>query len=88
MDPDTLLDDPEAKSFNVSGLVSLAIFYLIVLAIGVWAGWRQRRIMKAAGRTELTQEDVMIAGRSMGYVVGILTMAGEALGRYTVHAMG
>ena len=33
--------------------------------------------MKAAGRTELTQEDVMIAGRSMGYVVGILTMAGK-----------
>ena len=35
-----------AGGFNVSGLASLAIFYLIVLAIGVWAGWRQRRIMK------------------------------------------
>ena len=80
-DAAVLADDADTAaakeaSLNTSGLISLCIFYLIVLGIGVWAGWKQRREIKSQGRTEVRQEDVMVAGRNMGYIVGILTMAG------------
>lgn len=71
--------DLEDSSINVSGLISLIIFYLIVLAIGVWAGWRQRRNTRAAGREE-DQEQVMLAGRNIGLFVGILTMGATWVG--------
>ena len=32
----------QKDEINVIGLVSIIVFYLIVLAIGIWAGWRQK----------------------------------------------
>ncbi len=61
---------------NVPGLVSISIFYLIILAIGIWAGWKQKREARAAGRDLGNQEDVMLAGRNVGLFVGVLTMGG------------
>ena len=72
---DTTMDPSEELSetgINVSGLISIIVFYLIVLAIGVWAGWRQRRFQR-----EENQETVMLAGRNIGLFVGILTMGGN-----------
>ena len=57
---------------NVVGLVSIVLFYAIVLAIGIWAGWQQRK----AG-AKANQETVMLAGRNLGLFVGILTMGGR-----------
>ena len=62
---------------NVWGLVSIVVFYLIVLLIGLWAGWRQRKIAKQQGRSAVDQEEVMLAGRDIGLFVGILTMGGK-----------
>ena len=28
-------------SVNIGGVVSVAVFYLLILAVGVWCGWRQ-----------------------------------------------
>ena len=57
---------------NIPGLISIIIFYLVVLLIGIWAGWRQRK------STETTdQETVMLAGRNIGLFVGVLTMGGN-----------
>ena len=68
------LEEIEAESeelgINVSGLVSIIIFYLIVLLIGIWAGWKQRK-------ETADQETVMLAGRNIGLFVGVLTMGGK-----------
>lgn len=62
----------DGDGVNVAGLVSIVLFYSIVLAIGVWAGWQQR---KAGAKAD--QETVMLAGRNLGLFVGILTMGGR-----------
>jgi hypothetical protein len=47
-------DDDDAP-VNVSGVISIAVFYLAVLAVGIWAGWKQRREAKEQGRTSNNQ---------------------------------
>ena len=56
-----------------AGLASIIVFYLIVLGIGVWAGWKQRREQTQAD----DQETVMLAGRNIGLLVGVMTMGGN-----------
>ena len=68
--------DTDDESVNVLGLVSIIVFYLIVLAIGVWAGWKQKRKQTQADN----QEIVMLAGRNIGFFVGVMTMGGIFLG--------
>ena len=46
---DTGSVDADDAGINVVGLVSLLVFYGAVLAIGVWAGWKQRRDSRIAG---------------------------------------
>ena len=59
---------------NVPGIVSIATFYLLILAVGIWAGWKQRGKGSQGGT-----ESIMLAGRDMGTFVGILTMTGAVL---------
>ena len=42
------------QGINVVGLISLLVFYAAVLAIGIWAGWKQRRDSRRDG-TQDTQ---------------------------------
>ena len=56
----------------MSGLVSIIVFYLVVLGIGIWAGWKQRK-----EKSQDDQETVMLAGRNIGLFVGVLTMGGK-----------
>ena len=60
----------DTDGINIWGLVSIIIFYLIVLLIGIYAGWKQRKFAK-------DQENVMLAGRNIGLFVGVLTMGGK-----------
>lgn len=62
---------------NVGGLVSIIVFYLVILAVGLWAGWKHSRKSKKGEGTE----SVMLAGRSMGVFVGIMTMTGTVRDR-------
>lgn len=57
---------------NIAGVVSITIFYLLILVVGIWAGRK-----KAEGND--SEEEVMLAGRSIGLFVGIFTMTGEHL---------
>jgi len=59
-----------------AGLASIIVFYLIVLGIGVWAGWKQRREQTQAD----DQETVMLAGRNIGLLVGVMTMGATWVG--------
>lgn len=53
----------------VAGLVGIIIFYLAILGVGVWAS------RKAKNNSE---EELMLAGRSLGFVVGALTLIGKS----------
>lgn len=55
---------------NIGGLVSIVLFYLLILLVGIWAGRK-----KASGND--SEEEVMLAGRSIGLFVGIFTMTGK-----------
>ena len=55
---------------NLPGLAGIIVFYLLILGIGIYAAWRRRN---KGGKTE----EVMLAGRSIGPLVGVLTMTGE-----------
>lgn len=54
---------------NIAGVVSIVLFYLLILGVGIWAGRK-----KEAGND--SEEEVMLAGRSIGLFVGIFTMTG------------
>ncbi|XP_071947217.1 high-affinity choline transporter 1-like isoform X2 [Antedon mediterranea] len=59
-------------SVNWGGLVAVIIFYIIILAIGLFAARKTR------GKTD--SEDLMLAGRNIGLVVGIFTMTATWVG--------
>lgn len=56
---------------DYGGVIAIIFFYLLILAVGVWAG---RKTGDTVG--EQTQE-VMLAGRNIGTMVGIFTMTGK-----------
>lgn len=55
---------------NIAGVVSIVLFYILILAVGIWAGRK-----KESGND--SEEEVMLAGRSIGLFVGIFTMTGK-----------
>lgn len=58
------------KMINIAGVISIVLFYVLILAVGIWAGRK-----KEAGND--SEEEVMLAGRSIGLFVGIFTMTGR-----------
>jgi len=60
------------KMINIAGIISIVLFYILILAVGLWAARK-----KQAG--DDSEEEVMLAGRSIGLFVGIFTMTGESL---------
>lgn len=61
---------------NVAGIVSIVIFYLVILFIGIIAAWRKNRNAKKAESVEEETNEVILAGRSIGMFVGCFTMTG------------
>uniref|UniRef100_A0A2P2I691 High-affinity choline transporter 1-like n=3 Tax=Hirondellea gigas TaxID=1518452 RepID=A0A2P2I691_9CRUS len=58
---------------NWSGLCGIVVFYSLILGIGIAAAWRRRNKGNSA-------EEVMLAGRSIGPIVGVLTMTATWVG--------
>ena len=56
---------------NIAGVISIIIFYVLILGVGIWAGRK-----KEAGND--SEEEVMLAGRNIGLFVGIFTMTGTS----------
>ena len=65
---------------NWIGVAALIVFYLAVLAIGIWAGVRQKRKALEEGRSSTGEKEVLLAGRDLGIFVGIITMAATWVG--------
>jgi len=52
------------------GLVGIVVFYIAMLGVGIWAGTKQKN---------QSEEEVMLAGRNIGTVVGVLTLIGASV---------
>ncbi|XP_067841648.1 high-affinity choline transporter 1-like [Heptranchias perlo] len=65
-------------SVNIAGAVSMASFYLLILAVGIWAAKRANKVERTyeGDRSEM----VMIAGRKIGIILGILTTTATWVG--------
>ena len=59
---------------NVAGVVSVVVFYLLILGVGLWAA------RKNVGTEGDQEEEVMLAGRNIGMFVGIFTMTATWVG--------
>ena len=60
----------------IPGLVSLVVFYALILAVGLFAAWwKTRRKMEGDGA-----ESVMVASRDIGLFVGAFTMTATWVG--------
>lgn len=57
---------------HVVGVAAIVFFYVLILVVGCWAS----RKSKQTG-ADVDSEDVMLAGRNIGVVVGMFTMTGE-----------
>lgn len=58
---------------NIAGVISIVLFYLLILGVGIWAARK-----KESGND--SEEEVMLAGRSIGLFVGIFTMTATWVG--------
>ena len=52
---------------NIAGVVAIIVFYLLILGIGLWAARRRKE----------GEEEAMLAGRSIGMLVGTFTLTGN-----------
>ncbi|KAI2805083.1 hypothetical protein BLOT_004074 [Blomia tropicalis] len=64
-------------TFNIAGVFSIIIFYILILIVGIWAG---RKKKSTGDGDEFEQEEVMLAGRNIGLFVGIFTMTATWVG--------
>ena len=62
-------------AIHIPGLIAIIVFYLLIVIVGLWAA----RKSKQTGATA-DSEDVMLAGRNLGVLIGIFTMTGGSLG--------
>lgn len=56
----------------IGGIISVIIFYILILAVGIWAGKKQ-----TSTESNPDTEEIMLAGRNIGLLVGIFTMTGS-----------
>ncbi|UJR30115.1 hypothetical protein I4U23_017656 [Adineta vaga] len=60
---------------HIGGLVAVIIFYVLILLVGIWAGRKQKSSEKSPDT-----EEIMLAGRNIGLLVGIFTMTATWVG--------
>lgn len=62
-------------ALHISGLITMVIFYLLVLGIGIWAFLKSKKMEKnsAGGQMEVS----FLANRRVNLAVGVFTMTGE-----------
>ena len=68
-------------TIHVEGLVAIAVFYLLILFVGIWAAWKNKHSGEAEGTDR--SETIMVGGRDIGLFVGGFTMTGEVFIYYS-----
>lgn len=61
---------------NVPGLVAVVVFYIVILAIGIWASRKSKKVEKTC--TGAKSEVAIVGGRNINVLVGVFTMTGRA----------
>ena len=64
---------------NGGGIIALVLFYLLILGIGLFAAWKRNKNAKKATSVEEETNEVILAGRSIGGIIGCFTMTGKRL---------
>ncbi|XP_059170538.1 high-affinity choline transporter 1-like [Physella acuta] len=62
-------------AIHIPGLIAIILFYVLIVAVGIWAS---RKSKKTGDSTET--EEVMLAGRNIGLIIGIFTMTATWVG--------
>lgn len=71
---------------NWLGLLSIGVFYMIVLGTGIWASTKSKREeKKCAGRRS---EVAMVGGRNLNIWVSIFTMTGTVIMMIIIITLG
>lgn len=65
-------------TIHVEGLVAIALFYLLILFVGIWAAWKNKHSGEAEGTDR--SEIIMVGGRDIGLFVGGFTMTATWVG--------
>lgn len=55
------------------GIIAIIFFYILILVVGIWAGRKAKSVNLMDGEQT---EEVMLAGRNIGTIVGTFTMTG------------
>ncbi|XP_071002461.1 high-affinity choline transporter 1-like [Oncorhynchus clarkii lewisi] len=63
---------------HVEGLAAIALFYVLILAVGIWAAWKNKHAGEAEGTDR--SETIMVGGRDIGLFVGGFTMTATWVG--------
>jgi len=64
----------ENGGVNIAGICSIAVFYVLILGIGLWAAWRKK------GTKGEESENAMVGARDIGLFVGSFTMTATWVG--------
>lgn len=65
-------------NINVPGILSIIFFYIVIVAVGIWAG-RKTGKDQSTDVTVGEQSKIMLAGRNIGLFVGVFTMTGKLI---------
>ncbi|XP_076457464.1 high-affinity choline transporter 1-like [Babylonia areolata] len=62
-------------AIHIPGLIAIIFFYLLIVVVGLWAARKSKQVGATAD-----SEDVMLAGRNLGILIGIFTMTATWVG--------
>uniref|UniRef100_A0A8R1HX32 High-affinity choline transporter 1 n=3 Tax=Caenorhabditis japonica TaxID=281687 RepID=A0A8R1HX32_CAEJA len=62
------------------GIVAIVFFYVLILIVGIWAGRKSKSTKELESEAGAQTEEVMLAGRNIGTLVGIFTMTATWVG--------
>lgn len=62
-------------AIHVEGLLAIALFYLLILFVGIWAAWKNKNA--GVGDSTVQSQSIMVGGRDIGLFVGGFTMTGK-----------
>ncbi|XP_023683353.2 high affinity choline transporter 1-like [Paramormyrops kingsleyae] len=65
-------------ALHVEGLVAIVIFYIVILLVGIWAAWKNKKAGDIGGVDR--SETIMVGGRDIGLFVGGFTMTATWVG--------
>ncbi|KAM9019853.1 high affinity choline transporter 1-like [Ara ararauna] len=63
-------------ALNIPGLVSLSVFFMLTLAIGIWASWKSKKDQQNRNPTEMA----IVGGRNINVFIGLFTATATWVG--------